>query len=174
MRFGYGQDVIKCPTCSNTQSLAAPLYGFLILLHLNSMRQFYKPFTLGLLLFISSAAFSQIAEPYSSVGCLLIIEADANYPGGNKSWNEYLLRKLNPNVAKQNGAPIGVYTVNVHFLITKEGCIDSVKAVSNHGYGMEQEGERVIRQAHRWFQAFKNGRNLPQWKQHSITFNVTN
>jgi len=140
------------------------------------MKRFSKTFTfaLGMLLFISSTAFSQKADPDSLIGCILKIEVDAGFPGGNESWNKYLLRKINNGVAKQNGAPVGVYTVEVRFLITKEGNIDNVKAVSNYGYGMEEEAVRVIRQAPKWSPAIKNSKYVTQWKQHSITFTVSN
>lgn len=138
------------------------------------MKPFFKPLILVLLLLNSFTVLSQQAKSDTLIGCILKMEVDAGFPGGNEIWNKYLIKMLNPDIAMQNGAPVGIYTVKVEFLITKEGSIDSVKALTNYGYGMEQEAVRVIQQAPKWSPAIKNARNVTQWKQHVITFTVSN
>lgn len=138
------------------------------------MESFFKPLILVLLLLTSFTTLSQQAEPDTLIGCILKIEVGAAFPGGNEIWNKYLIKKLNPDIAMQNGAPVGIYNVKVLFLITKEGSIDSVKALTNYGCGMEEEAVRVIPQAPKWSPAIKNARTVPQWKQHIITFTVSN
>lgn len=138
-----------------------------------SMIQFSKSLILGFLLFTSFEAFSQRTGQDSTIGCTFLDDVHASFPGGIETWNKYLLRKLNPAIAKQNGAPVGIYTVYVHFKITKVGSIDSVRATTNHGYGMEEEAVRVIQHAPKWSPAIKNAINVPEWKQHAITFTVS-
>ena len=57
-----------------------------------------------------------------------------------------------------NGAPEGTYTVYVQFVVDKEGNISDVKALTNHGYGMEEEAVRVIKKGPNWTPAIQNGR----------------
>ena len=54
-------------------------------------------------------------------------------------------KKLNPSAPVDNGAPEGTYTVYVQFVVSKDGNISDVRALTNHGYGMEEEAVRVIK-----------------------------
>jgi protein TonB len=135
------------------------------------MKHFYTPFLPVFLLF-SFAAFSQEEVKHVPGDCLHIVEIEAEPPGGMVIWNKYLRRALNADIGRQNGAPAGAYTINIRFLITRNGSIDSVMAISDYGYGMEQEAIRVIQQAPKWCPAQKHGRYQPQWAQHFIIFTV--
>ena len=73
------------------------------------------------------------------------VEVDASFIGGEGAWRKYLERNLRGDVASENGAPAGTYTVCVQFVVDKEGNISDVKALTNHGFGMEDEAMRVIK-----------------------------
>ncbi|HET9429556.1 MAG TPA: energy transducer TonB, partial [Chitinophagaceae bacterium] len=64
-------------------------------------------------------------------------------------------------------------TVWVQFIVDKEGAISDVKALSNHGYGMEEEAVKVIRKGPAWIPAIQNGRAVKAYRKQPITFVVT-
>ena len=100
------------------------------------------------------------------------VEIEASFPGGDAAWRKYLERNANGQVATDNGAPEGTYTVVVQFVVDKEGNISDVKALTNHGYGMEQEAIRVIQKGPQWKPAVQNGRQVKAYRKQPITFQV--
>jgi periplasmic protein TonB len=101
------------------------------------------------------------------------VEVEASFKGGEGAWRKYLERNLNANTPVDNGAPEGTYTVWVQFIVDKAGAISDVKAISNHGYGMEAEAEKVIRKGPAWIPAVQNGRQVKAYRKQPITFVVT-
>lgn len=101
------------------------------------------------------------------------VEIEASFTGGESAWRKYLERNLNPNTPVDNGAPEGTYTVYVQFVVSKDGSISDVKALTTHGYGMEQEAMRVIRKGPKWVPAVQNGRSVNAYRKQPITFQVT-
>lgn len=101
------------------------------------------------------------------------VEVEASFPGGEREWKKYLERNLDANVPIDNGAPEGTYTVIVQFIVDKEGNISDVKALSNKGYGMEDEAIKIIKKGPKWTPAIQNGRNVKAYRKQPITFLVT-
>jgi protein TonB len=101
------------------------------------------------------------------------VEIEASFKGGEGAWRKYLERNLNANTPVDNGAPEGTYTVWVQFIVDREGAISDVKALSNHGYGMEEEAVKVIRKGPAWVAAIQNGRPVKAYRKQPITFIVT-
>lgn len=102
------------------------------------------------------------------------VEIEASFKGGEAAWRKYLERNLNPSVPVDNGAPEGTYTVYIQFVVSKDGSISDVKALTNHGYGMEKEAEKVIRKGPAWEAAVQNGRKVNAYRKQPITFRVAN
>ncbi len=101
------------------------------------------------------------------------VEVEASFPGGERDWRKYLERNLDANTPVENGAPEGSFTVTVQFIVDKEGNISDVKALSNHGYGMEEEAVKVIKKGPKWVPAIQNGRNVKAYRKQPITFVVS-
>jgi protein TonB len=101
------------------------------------------------------------------------VEIEAGFPGGDSKWRQYLERNLNAQVAADNGAPEGTYTTVVQFVVDKEGNISDVRALTNHGYGLEDEAMRVIKKGPKWTPAIQNGRNVKAYRKQPITFVVS-
>jgi periplasmic protein TonB len=101
------------------------------------------------------------------------VEVEAKFQGGDAGWKKYLERNLNANAPVDNGAPEGTYTVYVQFVVSKDGSISDVKALTNHGYGMEAEAIRVIKKGPNWTPAIQNGRSVNAYRKQPITFQVT-
>jgi len=100
------------------------------------------------------------------------VQIEASFPGGDNAWKRFLEKKLNPNTPVDNGAPEGQYQVWVQFIVDKTGAISDVKALSNHGYGMEEEAVNVIRKGPNWIPAIQNGKNVKAYRKQSILFIV--
>lgn len=101
------------------------------------------------------------------------VEIEASFKGGEGAWRKFLERNLNPNAPVDNGAPEGLYTVYVQFIVSKDGTISDVRALTNHGFGMEQEAVRVIKKGPAWTPAVQNGRQVNAYRKQPITFQVT-
>lgn len=100
------------------------------------------------------------------------VDFEATFPGGLPAWKKHLEKNLKPTVPIDNGAPVGNYTVVVQFIVDKEGVVSDIKALTNFGYGMEQEVIRVIQKGPRWLAANQNGRKLKAYRKQPITFVV--
>ncbi len=100
------------------------------------------------------------------------VEQDAEFPGGTAAWRRYLERNLNPNVPVDNGAPAGIYTVVVRFVVSRDGAISDIQCESDPGYGMCDEAKKIIRKGPAWKAALQNGRNVNAYRRQPITFQV--
>jgi TonB-dependent SusC/RagA subfamily outer membrane receptor len=100
------------------------------------------------------------------------VEIEATFPGGAMAFKRYLERNLMAGVAEENGAPAGVYTVFVQFVVHEDGSISDVKALTSHGYGMEQEAIRMIKKGPGWVPAIQNGHKVTSYRRQPIHFAV--
>jgi periplasmic protein TonB len=100
------------------------------------------------------------------------VENEAEFPGGDGAWRRYLEKNLNANTPVDNGAPEGTYQVIVQFIVSKDGSISDVKALTDHGYGMEAEAIKIIKKGPAWKAALQNGRNVNAYRKQPITFVV--
>ncbi|HMT95414.1 MAG TPA: energy transducer TonB [Ferruginibacter sp.] len=103
----------------------------------------------------------------------IIVEKEAGFIGGQAAWVRYLKSKLNADVPVENDAPPGVYRVIVRFIVSKNGAISNVQAETSHGYGMEEEAIRVIKNGPNWVPALQNGQNVNAYCSQPVTFQVT-
>jgi periplasmic protein TonB len=100
------------------------------------------------------------------------VEREAEFPGGDAGWKRYVEKKLNASIPIDNGAPEGMYTVQIKFVVDKEGRISDVEALTNHGFGMEQEAIKVIKNGPNWKPAEQNGNQVKAYRSQPITFLV--
>jgi len=101
------------------------------------------------------------------------VQIEAQFPGGIKEWSRFLERTLNTDIPVENGAPAGRYTVNVSFIVDKEGNVSEIQALNDPGYGIADEAIKVIKKSKQWIPAIQNGRNVTYRQKQSITFVVS-
>ncbi len=99
----------------------------------------------------------------------LTVQVEAQFIG---DWVKFLTRNLDPQTPARNDAPVGRYTVVVQFVVDKEGNVSDIKALTNHGYGLEAEAVRVLKKAPKWKPAIQNGYEVKAYRKQLITFDV--
>lgn len=97
------------------------------------------------------------------------VQVEAQFIG---DWVKFLTRNLDPETPIRNNAPVGRYTVVVQFVVDKEGNVSDIKALTNHGYGLEAEAVRVLKKAPKWKPAIQNGYEVKAYRKQLITFDV--
>jgi hypothetical protein len=122
----------------------------------------------GLIFFTCIGAKAQVLE--DSVRTK--VEIEASFPGGDAVWRRYLTLSLNSDVALNNHAPPGTYTVVIQFIVSKDGTITDVKPLTNHGFGMEDEVVRVIGKGPLWNPAIQGGKLVKAYRKQPVTFQV--
>ena len=96
------------------------------------------------------------------------VEIEAEFPGGVNKWRQYLER----NLRVDDQVPEGTYAVLIQFVVDKDGNISDVVALTDHGYGMEDEAKRVIKRGPKWNPAIQNGREVKAYRKQLITFQI--
>ena len=118
--------------------------------------------------------FSQTEPPPDTVvigdGVFEKVDVEATFSGGEAAWRKYLEQNLDPNVPVENGAPIGIYTVVVQFIVDKTGALSDIKTLTNFGYGMEQEVVRIMKKSPMWSPASQNNRTVKAYRKQPVTF----
>jgi hypothetical protein len=99
-------------------------------------------------------------------------EISPSFPGGSEKWQKYLSVNAKAGVPTENGAPAGIYKAIVQFIVKEDGSISDVKAITNHGYGMEDEAMRLIKKGPKWIPAKQNGLFVRAYVKQPITFQV--
>lgn len=129
-----------------------------------------------LCLFICATVHAQVPPSIDSVTInpkvFTRVETEASFPGGDPAWRTFLMRNLKTAIPVDNGAPIGKYTVEVQFVVGKDGAVSNIKALTNWGYGMEDEVIRVIERSGSWSPAIQNGKTVNAYRKQPITFLV--
>lgn len=97
------------------------------------------------------------------------VDIDARFDG---NWKRFLETNLDAEIPVENGAPEGRYSVVVRFVVDIDGQISEIKALTAHGFGLEEEAIRVIRKAKKWEPAFLNGTHVKAYKKQVIVFVV--
>jgi periplasmic protein TonB len=100
------------------------------------------------------------------------VVTDAIFQNSSHAWDEFLGNNIDWLIPCRNLAPVGTYTVSIFFIIDRDGNMTNVKAITKHGFGMEQEVIRIIESSPKWKPATQNGRPVKYYKRQEIIFTV--
>jgi len=100
------------------------------------------------------------------------MEKEASFPGGEQGFRQFLQANLNANTPVDNGAPDGLYTVMLQFIVSKKGKVTDIKALTSHGFGMEEQCIGMIKKSPDWIPAMQNGKKVNAYRQQPISFQV--
>jgi TonB-dependent SusC/RagA subfamily outer membrane receptor len=96
------------------------------------------------------------------------VEIEPSFPGGVSAWSKFLASNMNSKVV--SAAPPGKYSVYVMFTVGLDGEISDLKAITNHGHGLEEEALRIMKKSPRWEPGIQNGRKVKAVRKQVITF----
>lgn len=98
------------------------------------------------------------------------IEASVNVA----QWRRHLENQLPRYIenAVSSGMAPGNYTVNVRFLVDKDGSVFDIKALNNPGYGLAQGPVEVVKRGPRWMPGEQGGRKVRSYHTQPITFQI--
>jgi outer membrane biosynthesis protein TonB len=96
--------------------------------------------------------------------------SNTGFPKDPSAWESYLRRNVDTMVPVRNKAKKGSYTVVVRFIITTDGAVSDVVAVTSYGYGMEAEVMRVIKKHSRWGWEPAQQNSKPVIEAHTVSF----
>lgn len=98
------------------------------------------------------------------------IEASVNIADWRKNLEKQLPSYLEAAVLR--GMKAGQYTVNVRFLVGKDGRITDVKALNDPGYGLALGAVRTVRTGPRWTPGEVGGKKVRSYHTQPITFQI--
>jgi protein TonB len=107
-------------------------------------------------------------EPEDKIFEKVEIEASVD----QKSWRRHLesqLQRYIEDAASQGMAP-GQYTVQVRFLVERDGQIQDVRALNDPGYGLSKGAVEVVKRGPKWNPGEQNGRKVRSYHTQPITF----
>ncbi|MBD0276543.1 MAG: energy transducer TonB [Flavisolibacter sp.] len=110
------------------------------------------------------------AEPEDKIFEKVEIEAKVDL----SSWKRHLERNLQRYIedAAGKGMAPGTYTVQVKFLVERDGSIADVRALNDPGYGLGKGAEEVVRKGPKWSPGIQNGKEVRSYHTQPITFVV--
>ena len=100
-------------------------------------------------------------------------ETEAQFPGEAQGWRNYLMQNLDASLPVKKGAPAGNYTVQVQFIVHPDGSLTDIKALTHHGYGMEEEVVQLIKKGPKWIPAEQNGQVVTSIRKQPVTFVIS-
>lgn len=110
--------------------------------------------------------------PASDSARFIAVESEAEFNGGERAWANFIGERLDGDVPVRNGAPLGKYEVRIQFIVSIDGKVTDIKALTNHGYGMEREVIRVIKLSPKWKPAMMKEGPVKAYRLQPITFVV--
>lgn len=89
-----------------------------------------------------------------------------------KSWIRWLQSQLQRYIedAASNGMEPGTYTVQVKFLVERDGSIADVHALNDPGFGLGKAAETVVKKGPKWSPGIQNGKQVRSYHTQPITF----
>lgn len=90
-----------------------------------------------------------------------------------RTWQQFLIEKLTPILDSISySMPVGEFTVNVRFVVERDGAISDAKALNDPGFDLAKFTEEVIRQSPKWNPAEINQELVRSYHTQPVTFIV--
>ncbi|MEO9146257.1 MAG: N-acetylmuramoyl-L-alanine amidase [Ginsengibacter sp.] len=98
------------------------------------------------------------------------IEHPASFPGGQASWLKYLSRIFEKNSSKLMGDKNNLGTCKVKFIVTKDGNVSNVEAITRQGTQLAELAVDAIRKGPKWVPGRQNGQRVNSYVIQPVTF----
>jgi periplasmic protein TonB len=117
----------------------------------------------------TQSAQSDSSADNSDFGCILRIEIESEFPGGQEAWLRFLQKNLAyPSTAIKRNIQ---GTVILQFKVCKDGTLCDRKAISGPII-LQGTALNVLKKSPRWKPAIKNGRNVDSYKRQPVVFRL--
>ena len=135
-----------------------------------------KIVALGFLLLSSNILLAQkndssvVATKDTSSKVFEKVEIEASVDA--QQWVEHLTRNLQSPIEKaaKRGMRAGTYTVQVRFLVERDGSIGDVQALNDPGYSLGKAAVKALRTGPKWKPGEIDGRKVRSYHTQPITF----
>ena len=96
------------------------------------------------------------------------VEIEASFPGGPTAWTKYVTRAITAEIDEiSEDGKFG--TVNVRFIVDKNGNVSDVEAQTMKGTKLAQVAVNAIRKGPKWTPAQQNGRMVNAYRVQPVT-----
>lgn len=130
-----------------------------------------------LLCFFTSAVFAQnkdrIANKNTNEPDTTIfqkVEVEAQFPGGDKAWIEYVTKVVEKNIDRIQGDRKRNGTCVVQFIVGKDGSITNAEALTMKKSVLAEVAVDAIKNGPKWTPAIQFGKPVKAYRRQPITF----
>lgn len=100
------------------------------------------------------------------------LDVEPAFPGGASGWYSFVAKNIDPAIPLKKGAPEGQYTVYIRMQVDKNGRLSDFKALTKHGFGMEEAALKALQNSPYWNPGYKNGNAVSSYKTQPFVFVV--
>lgn len=129
-----------------------------------------------MLLCYSSVVFAQQKDSVASTplkietSVFTKVEVEAEFPGGETAWNEYIRTAIEKNIKKIMRNKPSVGTCEVQFIVDRDGGITNVEALTMKSTTLAEVFTNAIKKGPKWKPATINGKPVKAWRRQKVTF----
>jgi len=99
------------------------------------------------------------------------VEIEAAFPGGEAGWTRYVRREIENHIDELSDAGESG-TCRVKFIVSKDGAVSSVEALTMKGTKLAEIATNAIRKGPKWTPAQQNGRYVNAFREQPVTFTL--
>ena len=98
------------------------------------------------------------------------VEIEAEYPGGQKAWTEYLIKNLKypPDAIKRKIQGI----VLMQFVVETDGSLSDIKVLERPDPSLSEASYKIIQNSGKWTPAVQNGKKVRAYKKQALVFKL--
>lgn len=113
-----------------------------------------------------------VARPFKDTSSKVFERVEVESSVDMRQWIDHLTNNLQSPIEKaaRKGMKAGTYTVQVKFLVERDGSISDVHALNDPGYGLAKAAEKVVRTGPKWTAGEVNGKKVRSYHTQPITF----
>lgn len=110
--------------------------------------------------------------PIADTTTMIFTKIDVEASVDRQQWIDHLTKNLQSPIEKavRKGMKAGTYTVQVRFLVEKDGSISDVFALNDPGYGLAKAAVKVLKTGPKWKAGEQNGQKVRSYHTQPITF----
>ena len=180
----YSSILISSTLKTNGMTLASSFHDGLILKRLTAMKQQAKNVSPWKLIVLSALCVllvivfacseekpdASLSESQTQGEIFTIVEAQPEFQNGPEAFYGYIRKEINyPLQARQAGVE---GSIDVQFVVEKDGSLSDVKAIKGIGSGCDEEAVRVVQNAPRFKPGSQNGKPVRVRMLVPITFKL--